>query len=157
MTYFAGDPLAAADLNAIVNRPRFTGTLGSPSLTSGSVTTITPASALHNVGSMWSSGTNIVIPTGQGGEYDLGIVARFASQTTAAGFRQARVSINGTEWMQWNTPAPTNLNATNVTAGGVIPADLNAGDVITFAVFQNSGGALGIVGNSTCWVVKRVQ
>lgn len=157
MTVGAGDVIAASDINSILNRPRFVCTFGTPSITNNSVNTLTPTAATYNVGSMWSSGTDITIPTGEDGDYWVGIVLRYASQTTAAGFRQARFSIGGTEYMQWNIPAPSNLNSTNIEVFGAIRVPLAAGNVITFGAFQNSGGALALVGNSRGWVEKVIQ
>lgn len=155
MTVFGGAVILASDVNSILNRPRLVLTLGTPSIANNSVANLTPTAATVNVGAMWSSGTTITI--GEDGDYWVGMDLRYSSQTSAAGIRQARFAKNGTEYMQWNVPATSNLNSTNITAGGTIRLSLVATDTIVLAAFQNSGGALSLVGNSTAWVEKVVQ
>ena len=149
---------AAGDIISIddILQPKFVGLL-SGTIANNSVTTLTPASALVNVGAMWSSGTNIVIPAGMDGEFELGIVLRYASQAAVVGFRQCRIVVNGAELMQWNVAPTTALNNTNTMAWGSIRTVLDAGDVVTFAAYQNSGGSLALTGSSTCCVERVIQ
>lgn len=150
MTVNGGDITYASDVNQLLNRP---GAVlpTSFSFTTGSLTQITGfGAALWNVGSV-VSGDTIVVPAGEGGLWDCGMVLRFPSQATAAGQRNGRVYVNGTEYMGWTIPAPSNLNSTNVPVWGNIPIVLAAGDVITFYGFQNSGVTQALVGNSRCW------
>jgi hypothetical protein len=124
------------------------------SVPNNSITTLTPTAELRDIGSMWTSGSNITIPSGQGGWYEIGVVYRYASQATAANTRQARINVNSVEQMTFQVPTSSVLNATNVIVSGVYETSLSAGDVITFSAFQNSGGALALVGNSRVWVRK---
>jgi hypothetical protein len=84
------------------------------------------------------------------------VVMRYASQAVAAGTRQARINLNTVETITFQVPTSTVLNATNVIVAGVHELALVAGDVITVSAFQNSGGALSVLGNSRLWV-KRVR
>lgn len=150
MTVNGGDITYATDVSSLQNRP---GAVlpTSFSFGTGSLTQITGfGTALWNVGSV-VSGSTIVVPTGEGGLWDCGMVLRFPSQATAAGQRNGRVYVNGTEYMGWTMPAPANLNATNVPVMGSMPIVLAAGDVVTFYGFQNSGVTQALVGNSCCW------
>lgn len=131
-------------------------TFGTPTLTSGAITTLTPATVPVNDGPMYSgSGTAFTVPTGQGGLYTVGLVLRYASQASASGTRQARVNINGVENMAFQTAAVSpNLNSTNIIVNGAVRVMLNAGDVIEFAGYQNSGANLALVGNSIGYIQK---
>lgn len=148
--------IQAIDDANITGRPRFNCNFGTPSLTNNTITTLTPSAANANVGSMWpGSGTNITVPSAK--EYEIGIVLRYASQAVAAGMRQARININGSEYMTFQEVAVSNLNATNIIVCGVIRIVLAALDVVSFGGYQNSGGALALAGNSRGWVDQVVQ
>lgn len=121
------------------------------SVPNNAITVLTPNSELRDVGAM-ASGTTVTIPVGQDGWYEIGVILRYASQATAAGTRQARINLNGTEQITFQVPTSTLLNATNVIVSGVYEANLAAGDAVTFAAYQNSGVALSLVGNSRAWV-----
>ena len=144
------------DVNNIVERPRFVGTF-SATIANNSITTLTPAAVLVNVGGMWTSGTDITIPAGQDGEYEVGVLLRYASQATPSGQRHGRIHVNGSEYMTFLESAVSNTAATNIVCSGVIPLVLAGGDTVSFAGYQTSGGSLGIVGNSRGWVRKVVQ
>lgn len=150
MTVFAGDNVYASDTNNITDRARFECNFGTPSIANNTVSTLTPSAANVNVGSMWSSGTDITVPSA--GEYEIGVVLRYA--TNATNFRQTRIQVNGSEYMQWTFPAVTGFNTT---ISGVIRIVLAASDKVSFAAFQNSGGALSLTGNSRGWVERVVQ
>lgn len=125
----------------------------SATLANGVVTDFTPATVPYNIGAMYpGSGTTFTVPTGQGGLYQAGIVLRYASQASPAGTRQARVNKNGAEFMLFNQPAVTNYASSNIVVNGGIRLPLVAGDTISFAGFQNSGGSLALVGNSVAWL-----
>lgn len=135
-------------------QPRFAGSLAVTGIASGgSVTTLTPTGAIVNIGGMWVSGANIVIPSGGGGEYRAGISLRFSSQATGTGFRQARVTVNGSEHMQWNHSA-NGVNNTNSTVMGQEPLILADADVVTFGAFHTAGATLDIIGNSRLWLER---
>jgi hypothetical protein len=127
--------------------------MGTPSIANNTIQKINASAGLINTGSMWSSGapSDIVIPTGKNGVYELGAVFRFGSQNPAAGQRNVRLYKNGVEEIQFGQPAVTNYNATNIICAGVYPLALVGGDVITFYAYQNSGGALSLTGNSRGW------
>lgn len=130
---------------------------GTPSISNNNVTTLTPSSAPTDDGDMWpGSGTSLTVPSGQGGLYEAGIVLRYAAQATAAGDRQARINVNGTEYMVFQTPVSAAVNTLQVTAHGVLEFPLSAGDQVTFGAYQASGGALSLVGNSHGWL-RRVR
>jgi hypothetical protein len=132
-------------------------TLGE-SVPNNAITLLTPTAELLDVGGMWDSGspTIVTIPADEDGWWEVGIVARWASQVTAAGQRNVRIYKNGAEEMSFTWPAVSNLNSTNIPVSGVYPLSLAGGDQISFYGFQNSGGALSIIGNSRAWV-RRVS
>lgn len=123
---------------------------GTPSIANSSVTTLTPASASPNNYGMWTSGTDIVIQ--RAGEYEIGGVLRFASQTTTVGIRQFRILVNGADEMLWPHPTTTQQNSTNTVAFGTTHKVLAVNDVVTFATFHNAGAALSLVTGSRGWV-----
>lgn len=147
----AGDKAAWSDLQ--LARPRFNGTFAgsianntsvsmapTPNVTQGGITVVTSV---------------ITVPTA--GEYEIGIMLRWASQATAAGIRVGRFNVNGVDAGFFNIPTTTALNATNISVGGVSRLMLNAADQIVFQAFQNSGGALALAGNSHAWVDRVPQ
>lgn len=154
MTVFGGDDLLVGQLNGVTDRPRVNLLLGTPSIANNSIQALTPTSAPVNVGGMWTSGTNITIPSGMGGEYDIGIVCRYASQAVATGMRMVRIHIDGVEYMYNPIPVGSGHNATNVPVLLTVSPVLTAGQVVTFHAFQTSGGALSLAGASHAWVRK---
>lgn len=124
----------------------------SGSISNNSVTEVSASGSLVNVGSMWSSGTDVTIPSGQDGVYEVGVVLRYASQGTASGMRQARINKNDAEEITFQMPAVAAFNATNIIAAGTTQMGLSAGDVISFGAYQNSGGSLSLTGNCRGWV-----
>ena len=130
-------------------------TLGTPTLTNGVITDLTPTSTPYNIGGMYpGSGSVFTVPAGQGGLYQAGVVLRYASQATPAGARQARVNKNGSEFILFNQPAVSNYTSSNIVVNGGIRLPLVAGDTISFAGYQNSGGNLALVGNSVAWLER---
>lgn len=127
---------------------------GTPSIANNSVQALTPSSVPINDGALWSSGTNFLVPSGQSGVYEMGMYLRYATQATASGVRQARFNVNGSEHTLFNEPAASNYNNSNIVANGVTRAFLNAGDVVVFYAFQNSGGALLLALNSIGWIER---
>lgn len=122
---------------------------GTPTLANNTVTTNTSLTALQDTYSMLSGATTITVPVA--GVYEVGVIYRYASQATAAGLRQVRINVNGTEHMQLNTYA-VGLNAINIPVLLVEQIELAVSDEITFGGFQNSGGNLALTGNSRAWV-----
>jgi hypothetical protein len=152
-TWFAGDELDAAALEAQFNsRPRYNGTF-SGSIANNSTTTITPTTVTA-VGGITVATSTITVPSG--GEYEIGIWLRWASQSTAAGFRVARFNVSGSDRGFFAVPAAS-INGTNITSGGVSRLNLLAGDTIVFQAYQNSGGALSLTGDAHCWIDRIVQ
>jgi len=127
-------------------------TIGTPTLTTGVITDLTPATIPYNIGGMYpGSGINFTVPAGQGGLYQAAIVLRYASQASPAGTRQARVNKNGAEFILFNQPAVTNYASSNIVVSGAIRIPMSAGDTVSFGGYQNSGGNLAIMGNSVAW------
>jgi hypothetical protein len=153
VTVFGGDIIYASDVNAALDAPHAVVTLGE-SVPNNAITLLTPTAEQLDVGGLWTSGdpTVVTIPADEDGWYEVGIVARWASQVTAAGQRNIRIYKNGAEEMSFTLPAVSNLNSTNIPVSGVYELSLAAGDEVSFYGFQNSGGALSIIGNSRAWV-----
>jgi hypothetical protein len=126
------------------------------SIANNSVTTINWSSAIKNNHGLWTAGSPSLITVPYSGTYMAFLSVRFASDATASGFRQSRVDVGGAEQMVVNIPATSALNSTNMVAQVSHPMLLTAGDQITFKVYQNSGGALDIVGNTRCavWLME---
>jgi hypothetical protein len=142
-----------ARATVLETRPHTVVTLGE-SVPNAAITLLTPTAEQLDIGGMWTSGapTVITIPTGQGGWYEVGIVARWASQATVAGQRNVRIYKNGAEEMSFTQATAANVNATNIPVSGVYELSLADGDTISFYGFQASGAALSIIGNSRAWV-----
>lgn len=157
MTKYGGDIIYAADVNEWIDRPHTVVTLAE-SVPNNAITVLTPTTEQLDVGNMWDSGTptRITIPTGEDGWYEIGATMRYASQATAAGTRQARINVNAVEQITFQIPTASVLNSTNIIVHGIHEMLLVAGDYVTFSGFQNSGGALSILGNSRGWV-KRLR
>ena len=154
MTVGAGGNVAASDVNSILNRPRFQCNF-SGTIAHNSVTALTPSVANVNVGTMWTSGSTITVPTA--GEYEIGIVLRYASQASTTGHRQARVHINGSEYMSFQNPGGAGVNNTNTVVSGVIRIVLAAGDDVQFNAYQTGGVSLALTGNNRGWVERIIQ
>lgn len=151
MTVNGGARTYAEDLNGHINAPHGMASI-SHNFTNGAIEQIEFSAVQWNTRGVYVSGNQFVVPTGYSGLWECGIIARFASQATAAGQRNIRIYKNGSEEMSYTVPAVSNLNATNIPVLGVYEQVISAGDVITFWGFQNSGGALALVGNSRVWM-----
>jgi hypothetical protein len=153
MTVFGGDIIYASDLNQLIDRPHTVVTLAE-SVPNNAITVLTPTTEQLDVGGMWDSGdpTKITVPSGGAGWYEVGVTLRYASQVTSAGTRQARINLNTVEQITFQIPTATVLNSTNIIVSGKHELALADGDDITFSAFQNSGGALSVLGNSRGWV-----
>lgn len=138
--------------NGAINaaNPNFVGTL-SGNVPNTTVTTLTPSAALYNTGSMWTPGGSVVT-VAEAGEYEVGITTRYPTSPT--GTRYVRISVNGTEYMSLVVTAVASFNTT-VQLIEKIP--LAAGDQVSFAVQQTSGGTAALVANSKCWVSRTLQ
>lgn len=130
-------------------------TFGTPTITNNSLTTLTPNAVPVNDGSMWTSGTNFVVPTGQGGLYEMGLALQYASQATAAGIRMARFRKNGSDiTYAAHTVAATGLNSTLTPGFAVARNVLAAGDIITFHAFHTAGADLALNASSHGWLER---
>lgn len=128
---------------------------GTPTFTNNSITTITPTSVTVDDGDMYpGSGSTFTVPSGQGGLYEIGMAVRYASQAVAAGVRQARINVNGAEYMINQIPTTAGLNASNIVVNLVVRRVLAAADTVTFLGYQNSGGDLALTGNSHGWIER---
>lgn len=128
---------------------------GTPSISNNSIQVLTPSNVPINDGNMYpGSGSLFTVPAGQGGLYTVGMVLRYASQVSPAGTRQARIYIDGNEYMSFQMPTSAVLANTNIIVDGTQRIPLDAGDTVQFRAFQNSGVDLALVGNSTAWIER---
>ncbi len=134
------------------SRPGCIVSFGTPNITSGVVAQTITLSAIQNTYGMFAGGTPTIVTIPRDGSYEVGMLLRYGSQNPNANLRQMKYLINGVEAMQWNFPAVTNMNGTNITLNGIDHVMLQAGDTITFQTLQNSGVTLGIVAGSKGWV-----
>jgi hypothetical protein len=143
-----GDMTCHADF--VTGRPRWINqSWGTPTLLNNTVTTLTPTSVTLNTGNM-GSGANVTVPSID--VWDMGLSVRFATNT--AGIRQIRISVNGNEVAGLSVTPVASFNTTVTVTAKLL---LNAGDVVTFQAYQNSGGSLGIVAFAGyAWVMKEV-
>lgn len=133
------------------SRPRFNGGF-SGTITNGVNTDLSP-STISIAGGITVSGANITVPVA--GEYEIGVVIRYASQATASGMRVARFNVNAQDRGFFVVPVSSAVNATNVTASGVSRLILAANDVVKFQAYQSSGGNLGLQTDSHCWIERK--
>lgn len=129
-------------------------TFGTPTLTSGSVTVLTPTVTINDGAMYPGTGTTFTIPSGQDGLYVASIVLRYASQASPVGVRQARINVNGVEHMLFNQPAVSNYTSSNIVVSGAERIPLVAGNTVSFAGYQNSGGDLALTGNCSAWLER---
>jgi len=141
--------------SAATANPSAFATFGTPTFTTGNITAITPSAVTVDDGDMYpGSGSTFTIPSGQGGLYEIGMVVRYASQAVAAGVRQARINVNGSEYIINQIPTTAGLNASNIIVNLVARRVMTAGDTVTFLGFQSSGGDLALTGNSHGWIER---
>lgn len=84
--------------------------------------------------------SRITIPTGLGGDYEVGGMVRYSSNAT--GYRQTYIRKNGTTILVADIRAAVNGQVTDVNISKVVR--LAADDYIELVVFQNSGATLSI-------------
>jgi hypothetical protein len=128
-------------------------TFGTPTLTTGAVTTLTITSNPFNAGSVGVGATDLTVPAGQGGEYEIGASLWYATQATGSGLRQARTSVNGAEFYS-KTMTAVGINGIRVGASFTTRRSLAAGDTVNFGGFQTSGGNLALDANSHAWIER---
>lgn len=133
--------------------PRFNGTF-SATVANNSNTTLTPTPVVLE-GGITVVGSSVTVP--EAGEYEIGIVLRWNSQTTTVGTRVGRFNVNGTDRGFFGYPTSTSQNSTNITSAGVSRLVLAAGDVIVFQAFHTAGAALGLIADSYAWVARVAQ
>lgn len=92
-----------------------------------------------------TNNSRITIPTGKGGKYL--IIGRNTWSNNGTGSRNFRLFKNGTS-TGWQFISPVSASASYTVFSGVTMVNLNAGDYIEFAVTQNSGGNLGLLGDA---------
>lgn len=168
-TFVANDPLAAADLNilgddieylkAITDGVGFMGTrvtrAANTSISTGTETAISFTLEAYDIGSWYTSGTNVIVPAAAipAGFTTIAIMAvgSTAWHVDGTGRRQVAVLKNGTIVAGANTSADAAEDLFQVTP----PAFevVSASDVITLEVKQTSGGALNCY-NSQLIVVR---
>lgn len=146
-----GDKAFYSDLQ--ISRPRFNGTFAANVVTA--TNTSLAISTQVSVGGMAVAGSTLTVPTA--GEYEIGIVLRYASQAVAAGVRVARFNINAADRGFFVIPTTTGLNATNISVGGVSRLILAANDQIVFQAFHTAGATISLAGDSHAWVERIEQ
>jgi hypothetical protein len=142
----------AVTIAGTFSRPGCVVSFGTPNITSGVVAQTLTLSVIQDSYGMWDAGSPTIVTIPKDGLYDVGMIIRYGSQNPNANLRQMKFLVNGAEYMQWNFPAVTNMNGTNITLNGIMPVELVQGDTITFQTLQNSGVTLNIVANSRGWV-----
>lgn len=101
-------------------------------------TDITQWTAVRNVGGMWTSGKTVTIS--QPGVYALGVTSQWNG--TASGGVAVGILVNGTP-VRWQGGQDFINNEFNQKSAEIVKR-LAAGDVVTFQVEQNSGGAINL-------------
>lgn len=134
----------SAWVSILATRPHVTMSVSTASLANNTVTTLA-WNELEDPFGMHSGG---IVTAPYDGVYWGTLYLRFASQNPQAGFRQARLDVNDSEYLTVNDSPTTALNSVNSTALCAGPLELTAGDEIKFKGYQNSGGALGLVSTS---------
>jgi hypothetical protein len=171
--FVAGDPLTEADLDilsddisylyGISQGVTFSGCqlrrTGTQSITTNTWTPVTwqTESGGFDIGGWWSSGTNIVVPSGAVPAgystiaVDVQSSTNFAANTV--GQRYIRVLVNGSETEKSSFVALGGGDNTDVrVVDAVVVA---AGDIITVEVYQASGSTLTISASNTKVTVER--
>lgn len=122
---------------------------GAQSVTSGANTILNYATDDYDTDVFHDNVTNnsrITIPTGMGGKYIVGFSTLFAAASqTASGWIILNGGTTRFGWQQ--TPNDT---TNGVLLQGTDVLVLAAGDYIQHQVFQNSGGAVNVNGNTNC-------
>ena len=162
-TFVASDPLAAADLNILgddlvdhegrILANTYQGVLvirtTNQSVNDATWTEVSWASAPVEVGSWWASGTDITVAAGAipGGSSTIAcrvmFYVRFA--TNGTGNRSVDVYVNGSSANGFITKGAS-LPSDVATVVGFDVVQVADGDIITLAVYQDSGGALNVTG-----------
>lgn len=169
-TFVASDVLAAADLNILsddiidldarANEQAFMGVSlvrsSNQSTSTATLTDLSWTSANLDVGSWWTSGTDIVVPAGAIPSGFTTIYVEIHGQTRAAtnatGSRTISFLLNGST-IEDNFSAGA-LAADPTTIQHTVWAEVAAADVLKMQVSQNSGGSLNWSNSS--WKVKRL-
>lgn len=118
-------------------------------------TTITWSAEVSDIGGWYTSGTDIIVPSGAipPGYTTIAAIAWVRGQfaANATGYRTMRLSVNGTPTIAPTFPGISGDTA--VVAYSYPILGLEAGDIITIDAYQNSGGALN-VSNSRISLVR---
>lgn len=127
---------------------------GTPNISNGVVTNLTPSSVPVNDGGMWVSGVNFTVPADQGGLYEIGAAIRYAGQATSSqGQRQVRFNVNGANYTYYASMA-TSLTDTGTPGFAVIRRIMTAGDTISFSAYQVSTITLALDVSSHAWIER---
>lgn len=156
-TFIADDPLAAADLNilgddleylkAITDGLTFSGTRetrsAATSISNATWTAVSWSAEVYDYGGWYSAGTDIVVPAGAipAGFTTISVHCIFNASFAAngTGYRGIRLLVNGSSQVAQTIPGFASDTAIIVGTGYVV---VEAGDILTVEVYQNSGGAL---------------
>jgi hypothetical protein len=111
-------------------------------ISNNSVTKITFDSENYDTNGFHDNSTNntrITIPTGYGGKYMFTFIASWENNST--GWRSIIFYVNGSEA---ENVSRLNNSGTIMVANASLCLNLNAGDYVEFAGYQNSGGTISI-------------
>lgn len=125
--------------------------LGTPSIANNSIQLLN-GSVLWDPAPLWNAGSPSRLTANVSGLWEVGVCVRFASQATAAGWRNSRIYKNGAEEIQFGQPATSNYNSTNIVCMGSTLTVMASGDYVEAYAHQTSGGALSLTGNSRFWL-----
>lgn len=117
------------------------------SVANATVTTVPFAQEVFDTDGFHSTSTNnsrITVPSGKAGKYIVSGQSYFATNST--GFRQTRITKNGSTY--WLAPIPAN-GTIDAVMNFTFLIDLAVGDYIEMAVYQNSGGNLNLTVDAT--------
>lgn len=145
-TFTAGAVLAAASMEAIMNRPFvMVGRNSAQSITTSTVTAFgfnTEASDTDGMHDNVTNNSRLTIPAGCGGWWVWG--ACFPWVANATGARELLFRLNGTSSIAIARDSPGAAANFYSSGWGMFPVALAAGDYVEATVWQSSGGALSV-------------
>lgn len=114
-------------------------------LTSGTSTQLTYSQSLYNIGGIAdTTNSQFTVPAGWSGIYMLTAQLRWTGTTTSGTMRKFWVNVNGSTLAFDEMTSNSNTVVAGETNHLSTELTLNAGDVVTFYAFQNSGSNLDV-------------
>lgn len=169
-TWVTGDTVSASQLNqdlrdnveyvkGLTDGLSFSGTRlqrsATQSIPDSTNTLITWQTEVFDYGGWWSSGTNVVVPSGAipSGFTSIAVqcYARAEFAASAVGTRRLRILIDGASAGGSNT---TGISGDTTDLDTTVITTVTAGQVITLEAYQSSGGALTVGANVTIAVTR---